>query len=73
MNANNTSGRITDMSLSNSAVLDIIVAWALYVFLKPINKSLSMLTAWLRIVYATILGSVLIHLINVLQIVNGAD
>ena len=55
------------------AVLDIIVAWALYVFLKPINKSLSLLTAWFRIVYATMLGVVLIYLINVLQLVNGAE
>jgi len=27
------------------AILDIIVAWALYVFLKPVNRSLSLLTA----------------------------
>lgn len=56
-----------------NVVLDIIVAWALYVFLKPINKSLSKLTAWFRIVYATMLGTVLLYLINVLQILNEAD
>ena len=55
------------------AVFDIIVAWALYIFLKPVNKSLSLLTAWFRIIYATILGVVLIYLINVLQLLNGAD
>lgn len=55
------------------ALLDILVAWALYIFLKPVNKSLSLLTAWLRIVYATILLVVLINLINVLQLLNGAD
>ena len=55
------------------ALLDILVAWALYVFLKPINKNLSLLTAWLRIVYSTILLVVLINLINVLQLLNGAD
>jgi hypothetical protein len=54
-------------------ILDIIVAWALYVFLKPVNKSLSLLTAWIRIVYATILAVVLIHLLNVLQLLHGAD
>lgn len=37
-------------------LLDIIVAWALYIFLKPQNKGLSLLTAWLRMVYATMLG-----------------
>lgn len=55
------------------ALLDILVAWALYVFLKPVNKSLSLLTAWLRIVYAAILVVVLINLINVLQLLNGPD
>jgi len=54
-------------------ILDIIVAWGLYVFLKPINKSLSLLTAWLRIVYAAMLGFALVYLINALQLVSGAD
>ena len=52
------------------AILDIIVAWALYVFLKPVNNSLSLLTAWFRIIYATMLGSVLIYLVNVLLLIN---
>lgn len=55
------------------AILDIIVAWALYIYLTPVNKQLSLLTAWLRIIYATILGVILINLINVLQLINGAD
>lgn len=55
------------------AVLDIIVAWALYVFLKPINRSLSLLTAWFRIIYATMLGVVLIFLISTLQLINGVE
>ncbi len=54
-----------------TAILDVIVAWALYVFLKPVNKSLSMLTAWFRIVYATMLGIVLIHLISALQLLSN--
>jgi len=55
------------------ALLDIIVAWALYVFLKPINRQLSLLAAWLRIVYATILIAVLVNLLNVLALLSGAD
>ncbi len=129
MDSNNTSNRITDISLSNSAIiagiglilmailapianfgilqklivsndtaktvsnivsseglfrigiccflivaiLDIIVAWALYVFLKPVNKSLSLLAAWIRIVYAAILAVLLIYLLNVLQLLHGAE
>jgi len=55
-----------------TAILDIIVAWALYVFLKPVNKSLSLLAAWFRIVYAAMLGIVSYYLIYVLQLISGA-
>ena len=55
------------------AVLDIIIAWALYIFFKPFNKDLSLLTAWLRIVYATVLVVISIQLINVLNLINGTD
>jgi hypothetical protein len=53
------------------AILDILIAWSLYIFLRPQNKSLSLLTAWLRIVYASILCVVIINLLNVLQLLNG--
>lgn len=33
---------------------DLVVAWALYVLLLPVNRALSLLTAWFRIVYTTI-------------------
>jgi len=35
-------------------VLDLIIAWALYVLLLPVNKALSLLTAWFRVVYTLI-------------------
>lgn len=55
------------------AILDIIVAWALYVFLGPVSKSLSLLAAWIRIVYAAILAVVLIYLLRVLPVLHGTD
>ncbi len=30
---------------------DIIIAWALFVLLAPVNRALSLLTAWLRLMY----------------------
>lgn len=33
-------------------VLDVIIAWALYILLAPVNRSLSLLTAWFRVIYA---------------------
>jgi len=55
------------------AILDVVVAWALYVFLKPVNKSLSLLTAWFRVVYAAILAIVLLNFVMALQLLSGAD
>ena len=55
------------------AILDIVVAWGLYVFLKPVNQSLSLLAAWFRVVYAGILAVVLVNLVNALHLLSGAD
>ncbi len=55
------------------AILDVAVAWGLYVLLKPVNRSLSLLTAWFRVLYAAMLGSALTFLLNVLQLLSGAD
>jgi hypothetical protein len=54
-------------------ICDVVVAWALYVFLKHVNKSLSLLTAWLRLVYAAILGIALLNLVIVLILLSGAN
>lgn len=47
-------------------ITDIIAAWALYFFLKPIDTSLSLLAAWLRLMYTAILGIAIFNLILVL-------
>ena len=36
------------------ALLDVLVAWALYIVLMPVNKNLSALAAWLRVIYSGI-------------------
>ena len=54
-------------------ICDVVVAWALYIFLKQVNKSLSLLTAWLRLVYAAILGIALFNLVIVLILLSGAN
>jgi len=53
--------------------LDIIVAWALYAFFKPVNKSLSLLTCLLRVIYAAIFGGSLVFLVNGLGLLNNPD
>ena len=55
------------------AILDVLVAWALYVLLKPANENLSLLAAWFRVAYAAILGIALFNLLGVLRLLSGAD
>jgi len=35
-------------------ILDVLVAWALYVVMEPVKRSISLLAAWFRLVYAGI-------------------
>ncbi len=53
--------------------LDVVTAWALYVFLKPVNKSLSLLAAWFRLMHAAIFGITLLNLVFVSVLLSGAD
>jgi hypothetical protein len=55
------------------SILDIVVAWALYVLFKPVSKGLSLLAAWLRIVYAAIFAISLNNLLQILHLLSGAD
>lgn len=71
--ANELLFRIAICSFIIVAILDVVVAWALYVFLKQVNKGLSLLMAWFRLVYAAILGIALANLFGVLLLLSGAN
>ncbi len=51
-------------------VLDVIVAWALYHFFKSVNKSISALTAWIRIIYSIILGMAIAQLMKICSLLT---
>lgn len=70
--ANEWLFRLGSVSYLVVAGLDVLVAWALYIFLKPANQSLSLLTAWFRVVYAAIYGIAASHLFSALTLVSGA-
>ena len=55
------------------AILDLVVAWALYILFKPVNKSISLLASWFRLIYAGILGIALLNLFIVSQLLSGAS
>lgn len=67
-----SSFRISIVLLLLVAILDLIVAWGLYVLLKPINKSLSLITAWFRVVYAAIFAVAIANLYNILPLLTDA-
>jgi len=54
-------------------ICDIVVAWALYVLLKPVNEDLSLLTSWFRLVYAVISLVALLNLVSVFRLLNNSD
>jgi hypothetical protein len=53
------------------AILDIVVAWALYILLVPANKKLSALAAWLRVIYGGIFIFAISKLYVALQVVTA--
>ena len=58
------------LALWGVLLLDVVVAWGLYELLVPVNRGLSLLTAWLRLVYASILGVALARLIELLTLID---
>lgn len=73
MNLNNSKSllRWVIFSFVIILILDVVVAWALYIFFKQVNESLSLLSGWLRLVYSAFLGIALINLLFVLQLLNN--
>ena len=52
--------------------LDIVVAWALYVLMKPVNETLAVLVGWLRLAAPAVFAVALANLLDVAQLVGGA-
>jgi hypothetical protein len=54
-------------------ILDVVIAWALYILLVPVNRSVSLLTAWFRLVYTVIALVGLLNLTTVYRMLNSPD
>ena len=54
-------------------ICDVTVAWALYIFLKPVNKNLALLTAWFRLVYTAFNIVALLNLIQILSLLKISE
>jgi len=54
-------------------ILDVVIAWALYILLMPVNRSVSLLTAWFRLVYTAMALFALLHLVTVYRLLTTPD
>jgi uncharacterized protein DUF4386 len=71
---------VDDQALYRSAVAafvvvfiaDVVVAWALYVFFRRTKPELSLLAAWLRLVYVGIACVATLHLLVVGQLIDDS-
>ncbi|MEM6831032.1 MAG: DUF4386 domain-containing protein [Bacteroidota bacterium] len=53
-------------------ICDVVVAWALYLFLKPVNRDFSLLVALFRIVFTVLTLSALLNLVSLLNLTQNA-
>jgi hypothetical protein len=54
-------------------VVDVVVAWALFVLFRDLSRDLSLLTAWFRLVYTVFLGVALIFFFAALELLSGDE
>jgi hypothetical protein len=55
------------------AILDVVVAWALYELFKPVDRSFSLLAGWLRLAYAPVFALSLTNLVSASKWLGNAD
>jgi hypothetical protein len=55
------------------AMLDAVVAWALYAFFKPVNRELALLAGWLRLAYSAVFAIAISQLAGALHVLGNAD
>jgi Domain of unknown function (DUF4386) len=54
-------------------ICDLLVTWALYILLKPVSASLSLLTALFRLMYTVIALVAFTNLVTILKLLNTPD
>jgi len=55
------------------AILDVVVAWGLFLVFSPVNKGIARLAAWLRLAYAAVLAIAVSQLAGVPDVLGGDD
>jgi hypothetical protein len=55
-----------------TAVIDVVVAWGLYLVLAPVSRGLAVLSAWLCVAYGAAFVALLANLLAAARLVDGA-
>ena len=63
--------RLAILSFIITIIFDVVIAWALWVLLKPVNKNFSLFAAWFRLVHAIVFAVGLYHLVSIIRISFG--
>ena len=71
--ANQTLFRAALFGYLITFICDLVAAWALYIFLKPVNEHLSLFTAWFRLVYTVIAIVAFLNLVTVVRLLNSSN
>jgi hypothetical protein len=68
--ANEQMFRIGIFSYWGDMLVNVLIAFALYILLKPVNNTLAILAAGFRLVYVIIRSTALINLVKVLDVIK---
>lgn len=53
-------------------ILDVVVAWAMFVLLRSVNPTVALLTAWFRLAFAAVFAAVLVNLLEAAELIANS-
>ncbi len=68
-----TSFRLGAVAFVGIFIIDVVVAWALWVLFRPVHRDLSLLSAWFRLTYTVVLGAALGFLYAAIWLASSPD
>lgn len=68
--ASETTFRLGTVAMLLAAILDVVVAWALWMFFAPVHRGVSAVAAWLRAVYAGVFMIAVVQLAGALSVLE---
>jgi hypothetical protein len=70
---NETAFQLASVGLALVVILDVVVAWALWVFFDRVHHTIALLAAWCRTAYAVAFGYAILHLVVAAEALPDAE